>query len=311
MLHGIFPFTLALIVTVAHAGPTEDLFDAIESRDVTKIETAIADGADVNAENRPGETPLIRTLSSTDDADWTRRTVKLLLEAGAKPNKQVSGGHTAMHALFMSSVSEPMPLDAELVLILGSAGGRVGIADHAGFTPFHLACQYETAEIVLLAGAISGFDVDTLRQTTKSGWTPGMLAATSNDPYWQTYFMLERSGQLDGLDEAQAEAAKKRALFSGGMTSTFNDGKQPSAKLWFLIRVDICDVDAETTDGHTIASLIKERSDPEALLMKSMLELHENNSEAVRIQPADGRVTQSMPVPDSLRDYFNVPVEKD
>lgn len=64
---------------------TSELFDAAYAGDIEKVKVCIASGADVNAINSCGDTPLIEAIAS-DNAKSRVAIIKLLIEHGADPD---------------------------------------------------------------------------------------------------------------------------------------------------------------------------------------------------------------------------------
>ncbi len=80
------------------------------------------------------------------------RSASESLEYGADPNAQNSFGQSALHilalkpdfpadSLYIGNQEIPIHLDKLLLInLIVSKGGRLDLQDHAGNTPFHLAC---------------------------------------------------------------------------------------------------------------------------------------------------------------------------
>ncbi|MDE2874584.1 MAG: ankyrin repeat domain-containing protein [Gemmatimonadota bacterium] len=110
-------------------------------------------GADVNARDSAGRTPLHRALgnSSRIPAPVLRGVVSALLDAGADPNARNSVGRTPLHVAARSrGVSDP------LVRLLATAGADLNALNNAGETPLQLARQRNattTVQTLLELGA--------------------------------------------------------------------------------------------------------------------------------------------------------------
>ena len=120
-----------------------DIFMMFAGYHVPEIEKLIAAGADVNAENRDGVTPLHWAASQRYHLG-----VKALIAASANVNTQSDAGSTPLH----------WALDRlEIVLELITAGADVNIRDNSGNTPLHLAAirrdHYYVVEALIKAGA--------------------------------------------------------------------------------------------------------------------------------------------------------------
>ena len=89
-------------------------------------------GADVNAKNNKGETPLV----SATDYDM----VKLLLEHGAAPNVQDANGDTPLHMAALVG-------NKKSIRFLLEHGANPAMKNHSGFTPFGLALTFGNTDM--------------------------------------------------------------------------------------------------------------------------------------------------------------------
>ena len=128
---------LCLPFSAAFAGPTEDLAKAVKEHNTDAMKTAIAAGADVNAEDEAHHTPL-------DCAVWWPDEIQLLLDAKADVNKD---GPLAAAATWG---------ETGVVAVLLKAGAKVD-APASGHTPLWWAAfagsQASTLTTLLDAGA--------------------------------------------------------------------------------------------------------------------------------------------------------------
>lgn len=90
--------------------PTESLHAAIDACDLAGLVSAIAAGADLEARNAHGYTPLHRAV--VPFGGWLEG-VKALLAAGADPQARTAGGKTVIELLHsgVSSAIEAMQAD--------------------------------------------------------------------------------------------------------------------------------------------------------------------------------------------------------
>ena len=157
--------TLALalgfaVPSLANDGTTA-LHLAVYHEDLPKAQELIENGANPNARNRYGVTPLALACENANP-----RLVKLLLGAGADPNSKSPGNVTPL--LAAAKTGSP-----EAVSALLAAGAKVSDSDSMKQTPLMWAAAEghpTTARVLLDAGA------DPLR-TLKSGFSPWFFAA--------------------------------------------------------------------------------------------------------------------------------------
>ena len=150
----------AMVPSIAFADPTQDLIKAVKSHDIAGMKTAIGAGADVNAKDEGGNTPLNyaiwwpdevtllidskadvnlnRPLSSAATSGETE-SVNLLIKAGANVSDKNGLGQSALWLAALNG-SRSGTLSA-----LVAAGANVNDADLQGMTPlFTLAANGKT-----------------------------------------------------------------------------------------------------------------------------------------------------------------------
>lgn len=137
-----WPLTLFLVLlTVAGCG-SKDLHQVVSRENVSAsaVEDALEAGADPNARNEFGSTPLHFTWGEDTDPEITRA----LIEGGADVNAVNDDGETPLHEAAWGSEN---PVIVELLL---DAGADTEIATERGQTPLHRAAAHGTPEIVQL-----------------------------------------------------------------------------------------------------------------------------------------------------------------
>jgi ankyrin repeat protein len=121
---------------VSYAGVNEDLLGAATTGDAAKVKQAIAKGADVNATDERGWTPLI-LASRIGGVD----AVKFLIEKGAKVNVKDNAGMTPlMHASAFGH--------SAAVKLLIERGADVSMKDNHGDTALEWAGSDEISKLI-------------------------------------------------------------------------------------------------------------------------------------------------------------------
>ena len=106
----------------------DDLLAAAESGDLAKIRALLAEGADLNAKNSNGQTPLMLAAGTFGRID----TVRTLLSAGAAMNAQDISGRTALVMAILAN-------DVDMVQALLANGADIELKHGLGTTPLMLA----------------------------------------------------------------------------------------------------------------------------------------------------------------------------
>lgn len=187
------------------------LLAAAQADDPRVVKLLLAHGAEVNARNGDGWTPLMKAcwLGCTEN-------VKLLLAAGAATDVAISGGplkpgYTALH--FAANGGE-----TEVLQLLLEAGAAANVRDSEGVTPLRIAKSREVAALLIAHGAeVNAQDND--------GWTPLMRAAGLGDLEWVELLLAHgaeaKARNEDGWTALHNAAAKGhteivRVLLSAG-----------------------------------------------------------------------------------------------
>jgi ankyrin repeat protein len=134
------------------------------------ITTLIEAGADVNAKNVVGATPLHAAALINRNPE----VLRVLIEAGADVNAKKAVGETPLHTAAAYGINNP-----ETLTFLIQAGADVNAKDYFGKTPLHAAAKWkwnanpEAITLLIKAGAdLNAKDVN--------NWTPLHDAAASN-----------------------------------------------------------------------------------------------------------------------------------
>ena len=141
--------TIAAVVLVGCGNPEADraLLKATHIENIEAVKQHLAAGADVNAKNDSGWTPLHFAILAIATGGH-KETVKLLIDKGAYVNAKSTGGLTP---LFIAAEGGGWGEDyKEIVELLLSNGADVNAkADH-GMTPLHRAAKWDHKEVVEL-----------------------------------------------------------------------------------------------------------------------------------------------------------------
>lgn len=152
---------LVLLAQSQTAAPApQDLFAAVKSGDASALQNLIAHGADVNAADADGLTPLYLAALRGDTA-----AAGTLLAAGAKVDLPDNLGMTPLHAAAFGGRDD-------VVALLLAHGASANPRDKAGMTPLHYAAAGGHDKVVqtLLGAAASPSAV------SAEGHTPADLA---------------------------------------------------------------------------------------------------------------------------------------
>ncbi len=153
-----------------YENPDIELFSQAYSGDVRQLRKSIDDGANPNATDPSGATPLLVALNNLQSS----RMISALLEAGADPNVV---DHQQNAAIFEAVARYEELAPTQLLL---DAGARVDLIDSYGDTPLRLAAALSTNTQIIPALIEAGSDI---HARNSSGYTALMAAATyNNDP---------------------------------------------------------------------------------------------------------------------------------
>jgi ankyrin repeat protein len=141
----------------------EELLEASRIGDIEKVKKLLKKGADVNAKDNYGFTPL-------HDAAFFGRieVVKLLIEKGANVNAKDNLGSTPLH---LAAIIRRI----EVVKLLIEKGANVNAKDNVGWTPLHWAAFAGHIEVVKLLIENGAY----VNATDNDGFTPLHLAANN------------------------------------------------------------------------------------------------------------------------------------
>ena len=162
-------FALALVAAApVFADATGDLLAAAKSGTASEVSAAVIAGADLNARDEYGATPLHLAAVNPEPS-----VVAVLIEAGADPNaREAQVGATPLHA---AAFYNPEP---SVVAALIEAGADVDARTERGATPLHLAVGKNPEPSVVAALIEAGADPNA--REAEVGATPLHEAAFRN-----------------------------------------------------------------------------------------------------------------------------------
>lgn len=107
----------------------EDLFEACRAGDLARVELLAAQGVNINAQTKDGETPLLLSLKARKSS-----VAKRLLRCGANVSLANCIGHAPLHIAAHNNAPD-------LVRDLIANGANASVVDSLGRTPLHFAAQ--------------------------------------------------------------------------------------------------------------------------------------------------------------------------
>jgi uncharacterized protein len=156
---------------------SQELFNAIELNNHSKVSALLDEGADANGKNYMDQTPLMRAVIF-----GSYECAKVLIERGAKVGaEQIANNSTALHDVAAESRGS-----AKMAQLLIQAGADVNAKTSGGYTPLLVAAgrgKTEVVKVLLEAGA----DV---HATGESGYTALVLAQSRG--YLETARLIQK-----------------------------------------------------------------------------------------------------------------------
>ena len=163
------------------------LRDAIRKGDAVAVIASLKAGADVNAKDKKGQTPLQLVVTFHNTAN-TSGVISALLKAGADVNAKDGDGWTPLHRAAVSK-------DPAVVAALLKAGADVNAKDGDGWTPLSRAMVSENSALVA-ALLKAGADVNA---KDEKGRTPLGQAVESRNPAVVAALLKAGAGMTLGL----------------------------------------------------------------------------------------------------------------
>lgn len=149
-----FPPDLEQVFVKVRISSGDEVLEPTTASRYEVLEALIYSGADVNARDNYGHSPLMNAVRQSDGYYLTQ----LLLEHGASWQARSESGFTALHAAAISKDT-----DVRTIELLLREGLDVNVSDRRGGTPIIEAVQFGTPDVIgalLDAGAAPRFPVD-------------------------------------------------------------------------------------------------------------------------------------------------------
>jgi ankyrin repeat protein len=173
----------------ARSNSPQTLHEAAAAGNLEQVKKLVAEGADVNAKDEDGRTPL-------HSAAWYGRedVAAVLLAHGANINEADGSGQAPLH-LAMSFGGKPVP---ELLL---AQGAQINARDNAGNTPLHAAADHPDLLELLIA---KGADV---KARNEAGQTPlhrvSMIRKQDKRIELTAEVLLAHGAEVDAKDKSE------------------------------------------------------------------------------------------------------------
>lgn len=238
----------------AHANA--ELAQAVLASDATRIRFLAAHGADLNARDSMGSTPLTSATSARDSA-----TVKLLLELGANANTPNGDGLTPlMEAVYRDHVPS--------VEALLQHGASLTAKNPAGLTPLCVALNNRS---FLAAMALVKAGASPNAQCGANRLTPLMIVAThekaeesGNVPVDGGQFLSDGVSPLEVGQLLVSKGADVNAKGRGGVTALMIAAGYDNAPLIGLLIQGGAKADIRSDDGKTALDIAKQNGADDA-----------------------------------------------
>jgi quinoprotein dehydrogenase-associated probable ABC transporter substrate-binding protein len=231
------------------ADPNQELSNALIANDHERIKFLVSKGADPNAPDLQGWTPLTNAARQRHD-----KTIDLLVELGADPNRGDGNGVTPLAAALMRD-------HVPSIKMLVDKGANLEEPGQQGFRPLALAIaesKYEAAKALMEGGA------DVSVASGHEGLTPLMLIAAQTSPAEGSIFLPGSTRPTDIAKALLARKAKVDAQAKNGMTALMIAASHNSAPMIGLLMDAGADPTLKNAQGQTAEDVANLNDNQEA-----------------------------------------------
>ncbi|GHS94676.1 hypothetical protein FACS1894139_08850 [Planctomycetales bacterium] len=231
-----------------------DFFALVKTGWPIEIANAIKGGANVNAKDKNGMTPLHYAAENNKNAE----VVVLLVKAGADINSKENTGETPLHRAVKSNGNP------EVVVALIKAGATVDSKEVHGWTPLHIAAKDNNYPEVIVSLAKAGANVNArdnegrtpLKIALDAGKHPAAEALRSAGGF-QNYTgnfisLVERTQSPDEVADAIKRGADVSVKgYNGNTPLHYAAGDSQNADVVAVLIKSGANVNAKNNDGMT------------------------------------------------------------
>ncbi len=231
------------------ADPNQELSNALIANDPDRVKFLVSKGADPNAPDLQGWTPLTSAARQRHD-----KAVQLLIELGADPDKPDSNGMTPLAAALMRD-------HVPTIKVLADKGAHLEEPGQQGYRPLALAIaesKYEAAKALMDGGA------DVSVASGDQGLTPLMLVAAQTSPAEGSIFLPGSIRPTDLAKDLLAREADVDAQAKNGMTALMIAASHNSAPMIGLLMDAGADPTIKNAQGQTAEDVAKLNDNQEA-----------------------------------------------